>query len=238
MEKTQSGLFKKDHISFFRIRNVILSTIVWLVSKNGFVAWRIIIIGECLDWVKFVRIFSVNSTFFWSRESLWQNMREVISKEGSWNVLEFGVAWGYTTNNWLPNCTDSIIKWHGFDRFTGLPRAWRNLSKGSFDAKGVPPKINDSRLVWHIGDVEDLLPRLVIPTGPKVILFDLDIFEPTYFAWNYFKDHFSKGDLLYFDEVFDQDERRILEGEVLKTFVVEVIGYTVHGIAVRILERI
>ena len=112
------------------------------------------------------------------------------------------------------------------------------MSQGSFDAKGKPPKIDDSRLVWHVGDVEDLLPKLEIPSGPKVIIFDLDIFEPTYFAWNYLKDCLDKGDLLYFDEVFDQDERRILEGEVLNTFSVEVIGYTVHGIAVRILERL
>ena len=238
MEKTKSGKIKKNHISFFRIRNLILSSIVWVISKNNFFAWRVIIIGECLDWIKFVKKLSASATFFWSRETLWEKMREITSKTGSWTVLEFGVAWGYTTNNWLPNSKDSIIKWHGFDSFTGLPRAWRNLSQGSFDAKGKPPKINDSRLVWHVGDVEDLLPKLEIPSGPKVIIFDLDIFEPTYFAWNYLKDGLDKGDLLYFDEVFDQDERRILEGEVLNTFSVEVIGYTVHGIAVRILERL
>jgi hypothetical protein len=49
----------------------------------------------------------------------------------------------------------------------------------------------------------------------KLILFDLDICEPTAIAWNALSSALRPGDLLYFDGAFDRDERRVLGEMVL-----------------------
>ena len=152
-------------------------------------------------------------------------------------VLEFGVAWGYATNYWLSKNGSGIQLWHGFDCFTGLPRSWRDLDAGAFDAEGSPPNIIDPRVVWHIGDVEEQLPLLTIDNNSKLILFDLDLFEPTEFAWLHLRKSLNRGDIVYFDEGFDIDERKVIEDYVLQDFQVTVIGITNTAIAFLLNER-
>jgi hypothetical protein len=48
----------------------------------------------------------------------------------------------------------------------------------TFDAGGTPPEITDSRLTWHIGTIEDTLPRLELDATCRLfVLFDLDLYE-------------------------------------------------------------
>lgn len=190
-------------------------------------------IGDVADYVSWVTAnfgaFEPSAT----REDLWELMR---SRLGSGRVrgAEFGVAWGYGSGWWLDHVDDPAFRWDGFDRFTGLPRAWRKLDAGHFDADGTPPPIDDSRVTWHVGDVEDHIDDLEInrtQTDQLVILFDLDIFEPSLVAWEYLRPHLRSGDILYFDEAYDSDERRLLDEHVLVAGDFELIGATPMALA-------
>jgi hypothetical protein len=169
-----------------------------------------------------------------NRELLWRRMQLLMDPNRHYCVYEFGVAWGYTTNYWLLNKDVLISKWHGFDRFTGLPRAWRDVTAGEFDAKGKTPQIPDERLLWHVGDVENTFKTELIledVDSPRIIFFDLDLYEPTLFAFNSLLPHLKTGDILYFDEAYDQDERRVLVENVLPNIRCSIIGSTYMALA-------
>lgn len=46
------------------------------------------------------------------------------------------------------------------------------------------------------------------------------------------------GDLIYFDEAFDLDERQVIKQNVLKEFEVEVVGFTHTAIAFKLRSRV
>jgi len=153
-----------------------------------------------------------------TREQVWKKMLGAIDEKKPVIIWEFGVAWGYSSKWWLERITQENLRWHGFDRFTGLPRAWRDYEVGAFDNGGIPPAILDKRVTWHVGDVETTLPLMNIERETDtqwVILFDLDLYEPTKYAYNYLKEFLRPGDLLYFDEAFDDDERRVLNEDIV-----------------------
>lgn len=100
------------------------------------------------------------------------------------------------------------------------------------------PPITDTRVIWHVGDVEQELPKLEIVSGPKIVLFDLDIYEPTLFAWKTLSPYLSSGDLLYFDEGFDEDERRVINENVRLDFELTVVGITHTAIAFKLGQRL
>ena len=206
--------------------------------KNNSMRRRIRLLAEREEWSAWVDETFSGGKFFWTRESLWNNLDEEMKREGGWTVFEFGVAWGYTTNYWVTKLATVVKIWHGFHRFTGLPRNWRDLDSGAFDAQGQVPAINDRRLVWHMGDVEEELAKVENVPTPKLILFDLDLYEPTHYAWRYLVENLKIGDLIYFDEAFDTDERRVITEDVLSEFNVPVIGFTHSAIALKLEERI
>jgi hypothetical protein len=151
--------------------------------------------------------------------------------------IEFGVAWGYGTGWWLNRLSDPELRWDGFDRFTGLPRDWRDLDEGHFDAEGRPPAIDDARVTWHVGDVEDHVTSLALDRSTPfqlVVLFDLDIYEPSKIAWEYLRPHLRPGDLLYFDEAFDSDERKLLDEDVLPSGDFTFVGATPMALAIQV----
>lgn len=169
-----------------------------------------------------------------SREDLWTALLDRVSRlPGPLSVLEFGVAHGYATNWWLTHLARTDITWHGFDRFTGLPRAWRGHSEGAFDNGGAPPAIDDSRVRWHVGDVEDTIAKVdidVLAQGSRLVLFDLDLYEPTLAAWRRLAPILRPGDVLYFDEAIDADERRVLDEEVLAGGSYDYVGASSLGL--------
>jgi len=196
-----------------------------LTFRCGAIRRKVAILNECVDHLQWLRGRFGKTNLHARRESLWKLMMGEM-RGGRWTVYEFGVAWGYATNYWITQAGDCVETWHGFDRFTGLPRGWRGLPAGEFDAGGNTPPIDDPRVRWHVGDVENTLPPVPISPSPKCVLFDLDIYEPTAFAWEFMRPHLSPGDLLYFDESFDTDERRVIEEHVLKQFRLELIAST------------
>ena len=69
---------------------------------------------------------------------------------------------------------------------------------------------------------------------PKVFIFDLDLYDPTLFVWVKFKDEWKSKDIIYFDEAFDGDERKVLIEEVLPKLKVKLLGCTPYALALQI----
>jgi hypothetical protein len=154
-----------------------------------------------------------------SRETLWS---EIINRSDKQLVcLELGVAWGYTTQWWLEKAGSKIDSWDGFDLFTGLPSQWRYFPAGTFTAHGKSPDINDSRVKWHIGNVKETTRRFKSNASESqkiVILFDLDLYDASLDSWINLQGLLRPGDILYFDEAFDSEERKLIVENVLTTF--------------------
>ena len=133
------------------------------------------------------------------------------------------------------------MKWHGFDRFTGLPRKWEALPEGAFSANGATPQISDERITWHVGDVEATIHKVpeMLPSGfhRRVIFFDLDIYEPTKIAYEQLKPFILKGDILYFDEARMADEWKLITEQVIEDFSFKVIGITFNCLALEIMSN-
>jgi hypothetical protein len=184
-------------------------------------------IADYLDWQQ--TLWDGRPNILGRREELWELMAQRLDPGRPLVALEFGVAWGYATDWWVRRLAGRELTWHGFDRFTGLPRSWREHDAGAFDAGGKPPAIQDHRVEWHVGDVEDTLGSVDLAGARDaqwLILFDLDIYEPTAFAWNAVAPHLRSGDLLYLDEAMDSDERRVLDEMILPTIGCEPVGTT------------
>lgn len=185
--------------------------------------------GQIADFVRWQQRVFGRQPILRRREKLWERLAQRLDPNRPLVALEFGVAYGYATNWWLCRLVGRDVVWHGFDRFTGLPRAWREYEEGAFGAGGKPPAINDKRVRWHIGDVQDTLGAVDLVAARDaqwVVLFDLDIYEPTAFAWEVLSAHLRPGDLIYLDEAYDFDERRVLDEMILPSIGWELVGAT------------
>ena len=208
-----------------------------LFARSGLVRRKAVNVGEIAGYVAWLRDTFGSARPLKHRESLWERMAAELDGADAVHGVEFGVAWGYASAWWLRRLPSPALRWDGFDRFTGLPRAWRGYESGQFDAGGSTPAIDDARVSWHVGDVEDRLGDLSLDRrdGERlVVLFDLDIYEPSLAAWNHVRPSLQRGDLLYFDEAFDADERRLLVQHVLPSGRFTVIGSTPMALALRV----
>ena len=175
--------------------------------------------------------------WFASRESLWRKaILPEIEGQRDLIIAEFGVAYGEATRWWLTHLSNENLRYFGFDRFTGLPRSWRNMPEGAFDAGGRPPEINDSRVVWQVGDAQEQISQVVWGQlkGQKFIIFDLDLFEPSLSVWEHLRPYLSVGDILYFDGSFDHDERTLVDCFVRRDCEFEILGASPLAVAMKI----
>lgn len=198
---------------------------------------RVMNAGDLADYVGWLQENFDKVPRFRSREQLWEVMSTHLSPARPALGLEFGVAWGYATDWWTRRLKGRELEWHAFDRFTGLPRAWRDHGAGTFDNAGVPPPVTDDRIQWHVGDVEETIedtPLESVRAAQVVMLFDLDIYEPSAIAWRYTKNSLKSGDLLYFDESYDNDERRLLTEDILPSGRFTCLGCTPLSLALRV----
>jgi len=67
--------------------------------------------------------------------------------------------------------------------------------------------------------------------GKLFVIFDFDLYEPSLFAFEKLQGTLRKDDVLYFDEAFANEERRLIE-KILEHFDVRFIGSTNTGLAV------
>ena len=194
-------------------------------------------IGEISDYVNWLEKRGLTKIRN-RRERVWKDISVALSGR-PFQGIEFGVAWGYLTWFWFTKNSSSIIAWDAFDRFTGLPKSWRDLPAGTFDANGNVPNIADPRITWHVGDVEKTVSRLN-PTrdvgSSLLIFFDLDIYEPSKLAFDHIKTYLRQGDILYFDEAFDTDERRLLDETILPSGIFKFISCSWWTLAIEVVE--
>jgi hypothetical protein len=139
-----------------------------------------------------------------------------LSKENQHvNIYEFGVAFGETTEFIYENAKFEY-SYNGFDTFTGLPKAWKNLPLGAISAEGKVPNIDDFKFKFHVGLIEQTLLKIDVDLGiRKFIIFDLDLYSPTLFALNSIISQLDSGDIIYFDEAFDSEERIVINEHFL-----------------------
>lgn len=190
---------------------------------------------------KFVfKIFESNpeAKLYLSRERLWETFQYHI-QDSEWVGFEFGVASGDATKTFLKmpffkNC----MQWNGFDTFRGLPEPWGDLPQGAFSTNGKPPEINNPIVIWHIGLIEDTclqISSLDYLDRNFVVIFDFDLYSATKSAWDQIYRFLKSGDIIYFDEAYEAEEERIINEIHLSNLQLEILGYTVMGIAYKII---
>jgi hypothetical protein len=219
-----------------RAHDEVWSLVKWCSSRWPFFAKSLEISGNVASFATWQVARGLDGgAHYGSRERLWRSTSGRL-RSGRVTILEFGVASGAATRFWLSTLANPELRWHGFDTFTGLPQPWirggvQFADAGEFDVGGRPPDIVDPRVTWHVGRIEDTLPKAELDLASRLcVLFDLDLYEPSAFALEWLSGHFKRGDLLYFDEGYDPwHERRALDEFLDRGHRVRTIGST--GIA-------
>ena len=215
----------------------LLAASVFHISKFKRISYKIKYAGEVADFSNFLNFHFGKVVFRLKRENIWQDIEKILQKDVTF--IELGVASGYLTGWWLSPLRKSLTErnyaYHGFDSFQGLPREWRNFEAGTFSTNGVAPSIESRYLVFHAGLVEETLNvklmKKISTTNQKVIFFDLDLFEPSLHAYSIIKPYLKAGDILYFDEARDADERRLLQEYIMKDFSLVPISASYSNVA-------
>jgi hypothetical protein len=243
-------IYKDPHSEFNRILQNIFLLFVFLLKNFKFFSKYFIALGYSFKLIDFAKHYNFDSNFEQGifvglrREKIYEEIIKKINIENN-NielVLEFGVAWGYSTNYFLSNIKKNI-SWYGFDSFFGLPSNWQEYKKGHFGTQGKPPRIDDHRLTWNIGNIENTLDIYLkgneeLVNKKKFIIFDFDLFDPTEYTLQKISKYLNKGDILYFDEPNTIDEMTILYRLMaLNKKKIKVLYYTPCQIAVEILSN-
>jgi O-methyltransferase len=121
------------------------------------------------------------------------------------HFFEFGVLWGHITRLWLSNNTNKQSLFWGFDTFTGLPEDWGSVKKGEFSAKGNIPQLNDDRVKFIEGLIQNTLPPFLKSysgNAKKVIHIDVDLYNASLFTLIQMAPLLKKGDVILFDDFF------------------------------------
>lgn len=130
---------------------------------------------------------------------------QYISPDEKIHFMEFGVFWGQTFRIWVEGNKNPHTKFAGFDTFTGLPEDWGSEKKGTFSAEGKLPDIQDSRIDWQVGLIQDTLPLYVNKIAKderKVIHIDVDLYNASLITLIYLQPYLRRGDIILFDDFF------------------------------------
>ncbi len=220
--------------------------VAYKISRSNLkIAQSLANLGMIADYTMFIRksfgMELYKKRFTPKRETSWKQIVQKINYDGRIIFLEFGVAEGYSTYKMF-----SIFKefgfqnieknqpgffFHiGFDLFSGLPKSFRQYPTGYFATHDKnPPNIAGANYVKGLVQ-ETLLPELrkidLKNYDTVVIFFDLDLYEPTKYAIDALSSFLRSGTFIYFDELFDSEERKVL----LETFgnlnELELVSYT------------
>jgi hypothetical protein len=157
-------------------------------------------------------------------------------------IMEFGVAFGETTNFFIDNL-QCEFEYHGFDSFEGLPKNWRGMPKGAIDACGVTPDIRKSGIFFYPGLIESTLTDSLLDDifaqscTQTLIFFDFDLYRPTLFALQRIQPFLKAEDIIYFDQAFDCNERLVIENYVTDVLNVKPLQASIFGLAFKVIER-
>jgi hypothetical protein len=223
-----------------KIQVLILWIIAWVTNKNKFANRKLIAIGELANFQQWVLQKFPSSQLFLKREQVWTQIINL--KYTPLKIIELGVAWGYTTNYFLEASKKKNIelKIDAFDLFTGLPEKWRNQPENTFSNHGKAPAINDERVNFHIGNVSETIRVLNnedLKSSNLLVLFDLDLLEPSLASYQYLKHNLKINDVLFFDEAFDLGERTLINDYLLRDFDCKSLGHTAYAISLQIIGK-
>jgi len=215
--------FQIFHISSKKLKNLyeVISYQEWVRST---------FILSSASYLKSLRVF---------RESLWQDAINSLGGQ-PFHFFEFGVARGHVPSFLSGSHLKNLISYTGFDLFTGLPRAWRDHDIGAFSNHGEIPNFEDSRFQFVVGDVMNTFDREFVrlkSDSLSLFFFDLDLFEPSLHVWNEIKPYLKSGDVVYFDEAFDKDERLLLNQFILIEAQFQLISHTSTGLLLKFKMR-
>ena len=187
-------------------------------------------------------VFSTHENYpsaklYHSRERLWESFGEHLG-QSEWVGFEFGVASGDATRTFMRmNYARNCLQWNGFDTFRGLPSAWGDLPEGAFSTEGNPPSIQNSKLKWHIGLIEETcldINLLNFLNKNFIIIFDFDLYSATKAAWDVISIFLKAGDIIYFDEAYETDEAKLIHEIFESGLNLDILGYTTMGIAYKV----
>ena len=145
------------------------------------------------------------------------------------DLLEFGVFKGDSMRTWVSSVTNADMRFYGFDSFRGLPEDWAGkMIKGTFATGGQLPDIQDERLTFIPGWIQNTLPGFLqtYDSGKKKRIFvhnDVDLYSATLFILSALWFHFDEIVVLY-DE-FGVDENLAMY-DFMSAFPIK---FTFHG---------
>nr|WP_246423623.1 tetratricopeptide repeat protein [Roseospira goensis] len=114
-------------------------------------------------------------------------------------VLEFGVRFGHSLRAIAARAGQHV---HGFDTFTGLPRAWYGHAPGLYSTGGVLPAMPPD-VTLHAGLFADTLPGVLAAHPGAAVRFaniDCDLYESTRDVLTLLAPRLRPGSVLAFDE--------------------------------------
>jgi hypothetical protein len=212
-----------------------------IFANRPYLRRKIARFGEIASWMYALSLIGEDFKVVKTREEIWKVVIGNSSKD--FRLLEFGVAQGDGLRWWIENSSSNLIRVDGFDRFTGLPFDWRHLKAGSFNNDGVPPlQINDPRVSWHVGDVEETLPRFLnddvsgLTHIQCIYLFDLDLGDPSMYVLNQLLPYLKAGDIVYFDESFDMNEEGLAFLHLTRTRKCKILAANFEGVAMELMN--
>jgi hypothetical protein len=174
---------------------------------------------------------------FVTREALWDALAiPALRKCKKILVAEFGVASGVGALWWLGRLTSPSLVYRGFDTFLGMPVEFKGIPQGGLSLGGKPPNIKDDRIFWHVGDVCSTVLDVnwAEPHEVRIFLFDLDLYHPSLKVWAAIEPHLREGDLIFFDEAYNEDEFRLIREKVEHNNAISIIGFTAYSLLCRV----
>jgi hypothetical protein len=149
-----------------------------------------------------------------NRQALWARACEHIGTDAPVVVLDFGVYEGRSTRFWLEHFKNPACEMVGFDSFIGLPEDWTGkMVKGTFSTEGAIPRIDDPRVSFQVGWIQNTLPPFLksfrLQEGKKLFVhIDIDLYSAALFILTTLWHHFDEFHVM-FDE-FGVDENLAL----------------------------
>lgn len=144
--------------------------------------------------------------------------------------LEFGVFEGASMRWWSQRLAGREATLVGFDSFAGLPEEWNEANpKGHFATGGQVPGIDDERVRFEVGWIEDTLPAFEAPEHDQLVVnVDVDVYSSARTVLHELRPLLVPGTLLYFDELAEREHEMKAFEELLQDtgWRFEVVGTT------------
>lgn len=167
---------------------------------------RVEVLNLLLELGQWLKSHEFNARFE-SRYDMYDFLNSEIIENGPIDYLEFGVWYGRSIRRWTEINEDPNSRFFGFDTFEGLPEDWKVfrevLPRGTFDAGGSPPEIDDPRVSFIKGLFQETLPDFLKSFQPRnglVVHCDADLYTSTLYTLACLNHLMVEGTIVIFDE--------------------------------------